>query len=54
VQSFGNQSYGNWNDGTHSTHQSFGPTQFDTYQRGNQTTRCTSQHFGDQTFTNCQ
>lgn len=54
VQTFGNQSFGNWNNGTHSTHQSFGATQFDTYQRGNHTTNCTSQHFGNQTYTNCR
>lgn len=54
VQSFGNQAYGNWNDGTHSMHQRFGGTEYDTFQRGNQTLRCTSQQFGNQTFTNCQ
>ena len=54
VQSFGDQAYGQLRDGTQSTHQRFGDTQYDTYQRGNQTRRCTSQHFGDQTFTNCQ
>jgi hypothetical protein len=54
VQSFGDQAYGQWRDDTRSTHQNFGDTQYDTYQRGNQTTRCTSQHFGNQTYTNCQ
>ena len=54
VQTFGNQSFGTWNDGTRSTHQSFGGIQFDTYQRGNQTTRCTSQRIDNQTFLNCQ
>jgi hypothetical protein len=54
VQSFGDQAYGQWRDDTRSTHQNFGDTQYDTYQRGNQTMRCTSQHFGNQTFTNCQ
>lgn len=54
VQSFGNQAYGSWNDGTSSTHQSYGNMQFDTYQRGNRITTCTSQRFGNQTFTNCQ
>ena len=54
VQSFGNQAYGNWNDGTHSTHQRFGATEYDTFQRGNQTLRCTSQQFVNQTFTNRQ
>ena len=54
VQSFGDQAYGQWRDDTRSTRQNFGDTQDDTYQRGNQTTRWTSQHFGNQTFTNCQ
>ena len=54
VQSFGGQAFGNWQDGTRSTHQGFGETQFDTFQHGNQITHCTSQHFGNQTFTNCR
>jgi len=54
VQTSGNQAYGNWNDGTCSTQQCFGNTEYDTFQRGNQTIRCTSQQFGNQTFTNCQ
>lgn len=54
VQSFGDQAYGQWRDGTRSTHQRFGDTQYDTYQRGNTTRRCTSQHFENQAFTNCQ
>lgn len=54
VQRFSNQGFGSWNDGTRSTHQSFGNMQFDTFQRGNQTTNCTSQRIGQQTFTNCR
>ena len=54
VQSFGDQAYGQWRDDTRSTHQNFGDTQYDTYQRGNQMMRCTSQHVGNQTFTNRQ
>ena len=54
VQSFGDQAYGQWRDDTWSTHQNFGDTQYGIYQRGNQTTRGTSQQFGNQTFTNCQ
>lgn len=54
VMQFGNQAYGNWNDGTHSTQQRFGNIEYDTFQRGNQTIRCTSQQFGNQMFTNCQ
>jgi hypothetical protein len=54
VQTFGNQAYGTWNDGTTSMHQSYGNMRVDTYQGGNRTTTCTSQQFGNQTFTNCQ
>ncbi len=54
VQQFGPMGFGSWNDGTTSTRQRFGIMQFDTYQRGNQSLTCTSQRFGNQTFTSCQ
>jgi len=46
----GETTFGNWQDGTTSTHQSIGGTTFHNFSNGR---NCTSSRVGSNTFTNC-